>query len=95
MKILIDTHVLIWVVEDNPRLSNKHFSVISDPENEKFVSQFSFIELAIKLNIGKLPDFKTDLNDFIKQVQADGFKLLPVFNTHLEEFVIVSGKRSS
>lgn len=90
MKILIDTHILIWVIENNSRLSVKHTSTISDTKNEKFVSEFSFIELSIKLNIGKLPDFKTSLTEFMNQVQLDGFKLLPVYNKHLEEFVKLS-----
>lgn len=87
MKILLDTHIIIWIIEGNRSLSAKHTAIISDLKNEKFVSEFSFIELAIKLNIGKLPDFKMPLGKFINQVQSDGFKLLPVKNKYLDEFV--------
>ena len=87
MKILLDTHIIIWVTENNPSLSAKHSALISDIKNEKFVSEFSFIELAIKINIGKLPDFKTPIGKFIDQVQSDGFKILPINNKCLDEFV--------
>lgn len=49
MKILIDTHILIWFLEDNPRLLPKHKSYIEDAENQIYVSKFSFVEIAIKL----------------------------------------------
>lgn len=62
MKLLLDTHILIWVLENNNALSTKHKSLIGDVNNEKIISQISFMELAIKLNIGKLPDFKVPLN---------------------------------
>jgi len=87
VKILLDTHIIIWVTEDNPSLSAKHSALISDTKNEKFVSEFSFIELAIKINIGKLPNFKIPIGKFIDQVKSDGFKLLPVNNKYLDEFV--------
>lgn len=87
MKILLDTHIIIWITEDNPSLSAKHSALISDIKNEKFISEFSFIELAIKINIGKLPDFKMPIGKFIEQVKSDGFKLLPVNNKYLAEFV--------
>ena len=62
-------------------MSAKHLSLISDTKNEKYVSEFSFIVLAIKLNIGKLPDFKTSISKFIEQVQSDGFNyFLPEIN---------------
>ena len=87
MKILLDTHIIIWIIEGNSSLTAKHFALISDTKNEKFVSEFSFIELAIKLNIGKLPGFKTSISRFIEQVQSDGFNVIPVKNTYLSEFV--------
>ncbi|MEO8820135.1 MAG: type II toxin-antitoxin system VapC family toxin [Ginsengibacter sp.] len=87
MKILLDTHIIIWVTEANSSLSAKHSAIISDTKNEKFVSEFSFIELAIKIDIGKLPHFKMPIGKFIEQVQSDGFKILPDNNKYLDEFV--------
>lgn len=82
MKILLDTHILIWVLENNKALSSHHKSLLADTNNEKIVSQISFMEMAIKINIGKLPDFKIPLNDFIMHVENDGFKILQLHNSH-------------
>ncbi len=86
MKLLLDTHILIWVLENNKALSAHHKSLISDINNEKIVSQISFMEMAIKINIGKLPDFKISLTDFIEQVTKDGFKILPLYNNHFTAY---------
>jgi PIN domain nuclease of toxin-antitoxin system len=86
MKMLLDTHILIWVIENSSSLSGKHAAAIGDRANEKFVSEISFLELAIKINIGKLPDFKTPLSEFITHVHLDGFNILPIKNRHLEEY---------
>ncbi len=44
------------------------------------------MEMTIKINIGKLPDFKMLLNDFIQQVEKDGFKILPVSNSYIAAY---------
>ena len=61
-KILLDTHTLIWFVEDSPNLSSKANSLISEISNECFVSSISIWEIAIKTNIGKL-DFSISLKN--------------------------------
>lgn len=38
------------------------------------------------MNIVKLPDFKVPFNDFIQQVENDGFKILPVSNSHIAAY---------
>ncbi|MEO6452579.1 MAG: type II toxin-antitoxin system VapC family toxin [Ginsengibacter sp.] len=90
MKVLLDTHILIWVLENNKSLSSHHNSILTDTNNEKIVSQISFMEMAIKINIGKLPDFKISLIDFIQQVEKDGFKILQVKNTHITTYASLS-----
>jgi PIN domain nuclease of toxin-antitoxin system len=89
MKILLDTHILIWVLENNSALSSRHKSIISDTSNEKIVSQVSFMEIAVKLNIGKLPDFRIPLADFMMQVEKDGFTILPVSNGHISAYPLL------
>lgn len=54
MQILLDTHALIWFLEDNPLLSKRAKSIIEDPDNEIFVSIVSFYEMSVKLTVGKL-----------------------------------------
>jgi PIN domain nuclease of toxin-antitoxin system len=51
---LIDTHVLLWYIQGNPRLSTNTISIIDNPQNKVFVSKVSLWEIAIKVSIGKL-----------------------------------------
>lgn len=54
MKLLLDTHALIWFAEDDARLTPTALQAIENQENEVFVSIASFWEMAIKVSIGKL-----------------------------------------
>ncbi|MCF2503116.1 type II toxin-antitoxin system VapC family toxin [Dyadobacter sp. CY107] len=54
MKYLLDTHSLIWFLENNPKLSSTAKAIIEDLENEIFVSIVSWLEISIKVTIGKL-----------------------------------------
>ena len=54
MNILLDTHVLLWHLTDNPRLSLEYSAIIEDPQHRKFFSIVSFWEMAIKTSSGKL-----------------------------------------
>ena len=48
MKILLDTHVLLWMLEDNLRLSSLARQLIDDKDNELCFSSISIAEIAIK-----------------------------------------------
>ena len=54
MRLLLDTHALIWWVTDNPRLSGTARSTIRDPDNAVFASAVSGYEVANKQRLGKL-----------------------------------------
>jgi len=54
MNLLLDTHVLIWALENNPILSNAAKEAIQDGTNMVFVSAASAWEMSIKKAIGKL-----------------------------------------
>jgi PIN domain nuclease of toxin-antitoxin system len=54
MIYLVDTHVLLWYMEDNPRLSRKAVEEIESPQNAILLSKASLWEIAIKLSTGKL-----------------------------------------
>lgn len=54
MRILIDTHVLIWMLEGDRQLSVSRRNILSDPANDVYVSVASFWEIAIKTSTGKL-----------------------------------------
>ncbi len=54
MNILLDTHVLIWALENNPTLSQEARNAIINPTNMVFVSSVSVWEISIKKSLGKL-----------------------------------------
>ena len=54
MKLLLDTHIFIWLIDNDRRLSKQYRQIIQDPNNEKFLSVVSIWECAIKYQIGKL-----------------------------------------
>ena len=54
MRLLLDTHVLIWAVLDDPALSGRHREALTAPDAEIYVSAVSVWEVAIKRALGKL-----------------------------------------
>ena len=54
MTYLIDTHILIWYVENDPKLSVSVRAILDDVANTILVSHASFWEMTIKKSIGKL-----------------------------------------
>lgn len=66
MNLLLDTHVLLWWLDDNPRLSSRARTAIADGKNMVFVSAVVIWEIKIKQALGKLqipPDFRTILDN--------------------------------
>jgi PIN domain nuclease of toxin-antitoxin system len=55
MKLLLDTHALIWWIIDSPRLSQAARSAIAEPRNAVLASVVSGYEIAYKQRLGKLP----------------------------------------
>ena len=81
MRLLIDTHVLIWFLEGNKSLSKPHRQIISDSQNDVLVSIASLWEIAVKISLGKLTLAKP-LADVIKQIAVENIEVLPVLPKH-------------
>ncbi|MDR1295549.1 MAG: type II toxin-antitoxin system VapC family toxin [Bifidobacteriaceae bacterium] len=54
MRLLLDTHVYLWVRLDHPSLPESFRAVIAEPSNAKYVSSVSSAEIAVKRAVGKL-----------------------------------------
>ena len=65
MNLLLDTHVLIWALENNPTLSNDARDVIIDGSNMVFISSASVWEISIKKVMGRL-EIPGNLDEEIK-----------------------------
>ncbi len=80
-RLLLDTHVLIWALEENERLGRSLTDTITDCRNDVFVSVVSAWEIAIKRSTGKIqsPD------NLAGAVEGLGFAQLPVTFYHAEQ----------
>lgn len=78
MKLLLDTHILLWWWDDSPALSDTARTLIADLDNEVFVSAVSITEIAVKKSIGRL----TVSDDFAEKITLDGFLELPLTAAH-------------
>ncbi|MDR3696298.1 type II toxin-antitoxin system VapC family toxin [Mucilaginibacter sp.] len=83
MNLLVDTQILIWSFDIHSPLSEKHKELLENSSNRILVSQVSLMEIAIKKNINKLPDFVPDIETVASQLLAIGFELLPLKNEHI------------
>lgn len=83
MDLLIDTQILIWSLDSNAPLSTKHKLLLENTLNKVFVSQISLMEIAIKKNINKLPQFVPDLQIIVAQLLKNGFEILPLKQEHI------------
>lgn len=78
MRILLDTHVFIWAVLDDPRLTAKARALIEGAD-EVNVSAASIWEIAIKSSTGKID---ADIEKMAQAIEDSGFNELPVSIAH-------------
>ncbi|GET40025.1 type II toxin-antitoxin system VapC family toxin [Microseira wollei] len=83
MKYLIDTHILIWFIEGDEKLSEAARSLIANPANEIYVSQASLWEMTIKISIGKL-SLSISLSELELFLVSNQFQILETQFRHYE-----------
>jgi PIN domain nuclease of toxin-antitoxin system len=81
MRLLLDTHVYLWWLEANSRLSNDARSMIVNA-SDVFVSSASIWEASIKVGIGKLD---VDVRALMDEITKSGFTELPIMSRHAVE----------
>lgn len=84
MRILLDTHVLLWWLSGNESLSVPARAVIADAESETFVSAASAWEIAIKYKQGRLPTAASFAGDIEGTIGRHGFSAIPITVRHGE-----------
>src|SRR5450830_53774 len=83
MRLLLDTHVFLWWVYDDPKLSQTARDLILDSANTKYVSDATAWELAIKAGQGKLKLNLSVGEFYIKYVNQNYFETVPLALSHL------------
>lgn len=64
MRLLLDTHALLWALQGDPKLSSRAAKALGDEGNELFVSAASAMEIALKHRLGKLPEAARHVADW-------------------------------
>lgn len=82
MRLLLDTHALIWWLAGDEALSRRAREAITDEVNEIAVSAASAMEITTKFRIGKLPGAALLAQDFEEIIAAQGFGELPISVHH-------------
>jgi PIN domain nuclease of toxin-antitoxin system len=82
LRLLLDTHTLLWFTLGDPQISPAALALINDAGNDKLVSPASYWEIAIKVSIGKLV-LHSSYEDFIDRgIRQNGFDILSVEPRH-------------
>jgi PIN domain nuclease of toxin-antitoxin system len=82
LKILLDTHVLLWWLAGDKQLGTQARDLIADPGNDILVSVASLWEIVVKRRVGKL---QADVAEVSDAIERDGFSLLPISMANLAE----------
>jgi PIN domain nuclease of toxin-antitoxin system len=83
VRVLLDTHIFLWWITDDPRLSGRARELISDGRNELFFSAASGWEIAIKTGLGRL-EIPGDLQRFVaEQLSRNAIQTLPIYLSHV------------
>ncbi len=83
MKLLLDTHVFLWWIADDPALKRAARKAIGSKDNECLVSIVSLWEIAIKKSLGKLEAPEPLASFFAEELAANEFGLLNLEIAHV------------
>jgi PIN domain nuclease of toxin-antitoxin system len=80
VKLLLDTHALLWWLADDEQFGRRAKGLVEDPANDVLVSMVSLWEIAVKVRVGKL---QADIREIADAVEKEGFTLLEIGVAHL------------
>jgi len=81
MRLLLDTHIALWALTDDPRLSQRARALIDDPANQVLVSAATVWEIAIKHALGR-DDMPISGDEALEWFRQAGYDLLPITPAH-------------
>ncbi len=81
MKLLLDTHILLWAANEPDRLSAKALALLNDPDHELLFSAASLWEIAIKNGLGR-DDFKVDARLLRRGLLDNDYSELAIVSAH-------------
>ncbi len=81
MRLLLDTHVLLWLAEGSHRLSSSARALVEDRSNVPVFSAVSICEIAVKRSLDRT-NFRTDPDLMRRELLDAGYEDLPVTSAH-------------
>jgi len=84
MSYLMDTHAIVWMVDDTSKLSPTVKEIIANPSNQIFICAISLWEIAIKMSIGKM-SLGITFDELIKGLRTSYFDFLQVEDEYMRE----------
>lgn len=82
MKVLLDTHIILWTLENNVKLSEKAREIIENECNQIYYSTASVWEIAIK-HMAHPEKMRIDGRSFSEKCMDSGFEMLPIYDRHV------------
>jgi PIN domain nuclease of toxin-antitoxin system len=79
VRLLLDTHILLWWLSDDRKLAKDARETIANPNNDVLVSSASVWEISIKAALGRL---EIELDDLEDAIAKNGFRPLPIGLRH-------------
>jgi PIN domain nuclease of toxin-antitoxin system len=88
MRYLLDTHTVIWYLDNSRRLPPRTEEIIDDDNNRVYISSISLWETAIKVNLGKL-ELNSTFDQFLENVRNSDFGILQIKDAYLKKLSIL------
>jgi PIN domain nuclease of toxin-antitoxin system len=85
MKVLLDTHALLWLIADDDRLSENARQIFLNSENRLFFSAASLWEICIKKSLGKISLKNGWFQTIQEEMEINTIQWLPIELTHCAE----------
>ncbi|MCW6532873.1 type II toxin-antitoxin system VapC family toxin [Sphingomonas sp. MMSM20] len=82
MKVLLDTHTILWWLGDDRRLGGRARAIIENPANDIIVSAVSLWEIVVKVRVGKL---RADIAEIVRALEIEAFDFLAIRPAHLQK----------
>jgi len=83
MRILLDTHTALWMVNEHEKLSPAAKTLLHNDEHTLFISMASLWEMAIKVSLGKLSELDGGMSVFMAKMEIMPIELFPITTDHI------------
>jgi PIN domain nuclease of toxin-antitoxin system len=83
MRYLIDTHILLWILDDNEKLTNNMRYLLVSEHSKIYISIASVWEIGIKISLGKL-GLKGGIPNLMKNIESNGIEVLNIEPSYVE-----------